>query len=711
MTPSPPWKVQCEVVRDWHAEAASANSPKRSQASLQLAICYHIGYGVRPNPDLMLRYFTTSLDGNDTTMMLYHRLVTAMNVDVDQPSVDMIYMTDLDRRLRHHELRETYFAARVRQHQQLRLIKKRGARGTADCQHQRTMNLVELVIGQELSLLRNLLSSNKYDNIEISCALLEASRCGDASMVQLICAHCDKLVYDERLITPLHWLIMFEESEVVSVAKALICGASADQAGLCRANINSIPTAEPGTLFIPEHCLELFGTPLHWAVRTRNLKLVEILVELGADINARTEIPELMTTYFHRPQRPSLSPLDIAVAFHLPEIVARLLDLGAKWEGGGRAFNESQPAFLHIGLASVPFSRYIVHGKQCRDALKKTIRVLDERGYNINETDFIGNDPITVALSNCDCEPYIIEELILAGAIPSHVGQRNSQYSHYMESAIEMVISNASLRRYSVGNLRLLLPYVRNINDCNLFGFNATHSAAVGGSEAMVEVLSSVEGFDIDAPMSTSTDARRRAMSALHLAAIFGHPEVINLLVRKGANMEILDELLYTPLLSATLLRKIKAVDALIELGANVFIKSPQVRGTVLHEATAGWSSGYSMVKHLLTKHSRLQEDSIINAIDYVGRTALHKAAYFGDYEAVEILLEKGADRTLMDASRGSMPGRTPLECAEHELWRHSKGGWDLDLKRITTGGSQAMKSHDANLHEIVSMLKDYGLD
>ena len=655
----------------------------------------------------MLRYFTTSLDGNNTAMMLYHRLVTAMNVDVDQPNVGMIYMTDLDQQSRHHELRETYFAARFRQHQKLRLIKERGASWTADCRHRRTMNLVELVIGQELSLLRKALSSKKYDNVEISCALLEASRCGDASMVQLICAHCDKLFYDERLINPLHWLIMFEESEVVSVAKALICGTSADQAGLCRAYINSIPTAEPGTLFIPEHCLELFGTPLHWAVRTRNLKLVEILVELGADINARTGIPEFMVTYFHRPQRPSLSPLDVAVAFHLPEIVARLLDLGAKWQGGGRLFSESYPAFLHIGLASVPFSRYIVHGKQSRDALKKTLRVLDERGYNINETDFHGRDPITVALSDADCESYIIEELLLAGAIPSQARQRDSQY---LESAIEMAISNASHRRYSVGNLRLLLPYVRNINDCNLLGFNATHAAAVGGSEAMVEILSSVEGFDVDAPMSRRTDAGRRGMSALHLAAVFGHPEVINLLVRKGANMEILDELLYTPLQLATLHCKIKAVDALIELGSNIFFKS-QARGTVLHEAAAGRSSGYSMVKHLLTKHPRLQEDSIINALDRVGRTALHKAAYFGDYEAVEILLEKGADRTLMDTSRGPMPGRTPLECVEHELWRHSIGGWDLDLKRIVTGGSQAMKSHDANLHEIVSMLKNYDLD
>lgn len=661
--PTLPWHVQCEAVRIWHAEAASKNSPKRYQASLQLAICYHIGYGVRPDLNLMLHYLTTSLEGNDTTRVLYYWLISAMNVEVNQHNLDMIYMTDLDRRLKLHELRETYFAARVRQHQQLQLKKKRNACQTADCTQRGILKLVELVIRQEISLVTGLLSSNTYDNADISCALREASRCGNAGMVQLICAYCDKFVHDERLTTPLHWLIMFEESEVATVAKVLMCGASADHVGPCKANINSIPTSESGTLFIAEHCLELFGTPLHWAVRTRNLKLVELLVKLGADINARTEVPTAPVTNLHKPLRPSLSPLDIAVAFHLPEIVARLLDLGANWEGRS-SLSETHSAFLCIGLACVPFSRYIIHGKQYRDALKETVGVLDERGYNINDADVNGYDPLKVALSNADCESYIIEELLIAGAIPSQGDSRNP------ESAIDIVVGHAPYRRYSVENLRLVLPYVRNVK-CRQRTYNAIQTAAVGGSEAMVELLSTAKGFDIDATTMTRNDSKGGGMTALHLAAFFGHSEVISLLVRKGANMEIPDAFTYTPLQTATFHRKINAIDTLIELGANVLFKSLR-HDTVLHVAVAGIWSGHSIVKHLLLKHTRLQEHSIINVVDHIGWTALHKAAYFG-----------------------------------HELWRLSIGAWDIDLKRIMAGGSQAMDCHKANLHEILLMLKD----
>jgi len=700
--PSPPWSVQCEVVRNWHAEVASRDSPKCYQASLQLAVCYHIGYGVRPDLELVLRYLTTSREGSDTAMVLCHRLIAAITVDTEQLNRDMGYMTDLDRRLRHHTVQETYFAARVRLHQQLRMKRMRSTRLTAECKQHKPLTLTELVTRQELGLLSDTLSSHKYDKTEISCALLEASRCGNASIVQLVCAHCDKFVHDESLPTPLHWLIMFEESEAPAVAKALVCGLSADQIGPCRAHINSIPNTGPGTLLVAEHCLELFGTPLHWAVRTRNLKLVELLVRLGADINARTRIPTAFITNIHRPQLPSLSPLDVAVIFHLPEIVARLLDLGADWEGGGGIFIRSHSAFLCIGLTCVPFSRYIIHGKHYRDALKETIRVLTKKGYSINDTNAEGYDPITVALGNVDCESYIVKELLVAGALPAQPSLQNP------ESVVDVAISHAPFRRYSVENLRLVLPYVRSVKDLNFSMFNATHIAAVGGSEAMVEVLSTAEGFDIDAMTPTRKDVRWGRQTALHLAAIFGSPDVISLLVRKGANMEILDTSLCTPLQWATLLRKSKAADALIELGADVFFASGKRKdGTVLHVAVAGVTSGYTMVKHLLTKHSRLQEHSILNAVDSVGRTALHKAAYFGDYEAVEILLAKGADRTLMDKSRGPMPGRTPLERVEFELWRLSVDAWDRDLSRILAGGLQAKDCHVANLHEIIRMLRN----
>lgn len=67
---------------------------------------------------------------------------------------------------------------------------------------------------------------------------------------------------------------------------------------------------------IPEFCLELFGAPLHWADRTRCVHAIKPLLSLGANDNLRYD---------------SVSPLDLATAFHLLEIVLLLFDNGAEF--------------------------------------------------------------------------------------------------------------------------------------------------------------------------------------------------------------------------------------------------------------------------------------------------------------------------------------------------------------------------------------------
>ncbi|MCJ1306547.1 hypothetical protein MMC25_000190 [Agyrium rufum] len=436
-------------------------------------------------------------------------------------------------------------------------------------------------------------------------------------MVELLCAYSTTYIDDHSLPSPLHWLVMFNEAEIVVAAEMLLSGSSTEQNGLCRASIDFIPTAGHNSLhttFIAEDCLELIGTPLHWAVRTRNLKLVELLIVYGADINARTDAPTPFTTGIHRPHLPALSPLDVAVMFHLPEMVARFLDLGADWEGGGTVFSASHSAFFCIGLTCTPFSRHVVHGICYRDALRNTIRLLIERGYNISDTNADGHDPLNIALSSADGDPYIIEELLAVGALPS---QRTSQG---VESALDIAISHAPYRRQSVERLRLILPYVSNVDDCIFAGLNALHAAAIGGSDAMVELLSTAPGFDVNVASPTNKNDQRGFQTALHLAVMFGSPEVIKILVHKGANIEALNAALDTPLQIAMRHHNVKAADTLIELGANVFFHEGEVAsGTVLHYAVAGERSGHSIVKHMLTKHPRLQEQSVLDAVDSGG--------------------------------------------------------------------------------------------
>jgi ankyrin repeat protein len=138
------------------------------------------------------------------------------------------------------------------------------------------------------------------------------------------------------------------------------------------------------------------------------------------------------------------------------------------------------------------------------------------------------------------------------------------------------------------------------------------------------------------------TSARREGATALHLAAIDNHAEVVDLLVERGAEIDATDdELGMTPAGWANEKGHTDMVQRLAERGARFD----------LHSAAA-----FGMTLRLRTL---LAEDpSDLNRSNAFG-TPLHFAAVWGQPEAAEILLIEGADRSLRNCH-----GQTALEIA-----------------------------------------------
>ena len=197
-------------------------------------------------------------------------------------------------------------------------------------------------------------------------------RRGNTDPAMILCNRCDRFVSDTEEPTPLHWLIMFDLEEAAKVVSALVLGPSGYSTRPCKKVIDAVPPAESGIFFFPEHCAELFGTPLHWAVRVQNIRLVELLTNLSANINVCWSGYNRFDSGVSAPSLPNTSLLDFAVAFHLPEIDEILPDNGAERTlRGGGASEEIHCALHCIGLACTPLSRYIIHGANYRDAIKE----------------------------------------------------------------------------------------------------------------------------------------------------------------------------------------------------------------------------------------------------------------------------------------------------------------------------------------------------
>ena len=167
--------------------------------------------------------------------------------------------------------------------------------------------------------------------------------------------------------------------------------------------------------------------------------------------------------------------------------------------------------------------------------------------------------------------------------------------------------------------------------------------------------------------------------TALHLAALYGNEECLNLLLEKGANKQARDKNGRSPLHIATLKGHANCIQALIDAGVEIET-TDGTNQTALHLAVlygnveclnlllekgadkqAQDNHGYSPLHSATWKgHANcilalIEVDVEIEATEGTNQTALHLAAFYGNVECLNLLLEKGANKQARD-NYGSSP-------------------------------------------------------
>jgi ankyrin repeat protein len=194
-----------------------------------------------------------------------------------------------------------------------------------------------------------------------------------------------------------------------------------------------------------------------------------------------------------------------------------------------------------------------------------------------------------------------------------------------------------------------------------------------------------------DSALVNARDAN--GVSAVLWSLYRGHREVAELLVEKGASLNIfeaaaidkrniLEDILekepnlvreyspdgFTALGLACFFGSKDAVEVLLEKGADPnAVSKNQMRVTPLHSAVAHRDGA----KALEMSRTLLAHKAQVNVAQEGGWTPLHQAAAHGQTEIVRILLEQGADAQAMSAD-----GRTPVQMA-------SEGGHEESVKLL----------------------------
>ncbi|XP_028847701.1 ankyrin repeat domain-containing protein 50 [Denticeps clupeoides] len=236
-------------------------------------------------------------------------------------------------------------------------------------------------------------------------------------------------------------------------------------------------------------------------------------------------------------------------------------------------------------------------------------------------------------------------------------------------------------------------------------GWTALRSAAWGGHVDAVRLLLEA-GAEVD-----GCDSEGR--TALRAAAWAGHEEILLTLLGHGAQVNLADREGRTPLIAAAFMGHKEAVAILLDAGAEVDLADGDGRTALSVAALCvpNGGKGYGDVVSLL-----LESGANPAHRDHDGMTPLLLAAYEGQEEVLELLLEAGADvDECAGAQNSTITTVTPLLAAA-SMGHHSVVNrilfWGAAVDVIDSEGRTALCLAAARGSlDVVRSLLDRGLD
>ena len=462
------------------------------------------------------------------------------------------------------------------------------------------------------------------------------------------------------------------------------------------------------------------------------IEMVKLLVEFGADINAKNNKLE--------------TPLHFAAAFNHEEIVRLLIELeceancedsltksplhcAIKWSNSkviemllqyGFAVNqkccreETTPlhvavdyGFEFLGSESVHIPQLLLqHGadREAKNALGETplasaveinegnfslVRFFLLEGSSPDAKNKFGTTPLMKAVRNAvgrRCTK-IVEVLLEHGSSVNTIDQYGRSPLHFIPSCADVEIC------------QLLLDYGPDVNLSDDNGETPLHVAASGNPEIVQRLLQ--QGAHVG-----SLDRDNRC--PLHAAAYGGDCRSVKLLIQHGADVQLADSHGWSPLHFAAAGGNFDNAEVLIQFGSNVKAVDESGR-TALHLAAKG---GFMYLVELLVNHG-----SNINATDFNGQSvlsAMYKLTsleYFFLEDPLKLYLDHGGDKLAVDEETG----RTTLHFAVTQQFVSSVNslfdeGLDIEA-RDKNGDTPLHRAATIGTEEMLQLLIDKGAD
>lgn len=409
---------------------------------------------------------------------------------------------------------------------------------------------------------------------------------------------------------------------------------------------------------------QLGFVPLHYAIFGGNVEIVEALLNNGAEVNPETKSAKISSHY--------ITPLHLAACYGDVTICKLLIERGAQ-------VNSKMPTGRGRSRSMYRVRQTPLHYAACSHNTK-LVELLIKHGAEVDATDHYDMTPLHFAVFRKD--------LSITNLLLTHGADVNAT-DHYGMTPLHNAAQNRDLIA-----VRILLSHGADSNPKNHKGQTPTSIAVRNGSTEIVKLLTAKHG-----------------QVTIHSAASMGDIETMERLVKKGVNVNRTNLWGKTALHSAIVAGQVSTVSWLLAHGADpncpndkditplsislriaqsyCFSRDPNevarfkaikrkqrdiLALLIEHGASPGFA--YGIPRKIVLSHPTKVADMLIDAgpnfePHYDSKaTLLHRAAWWGEKEVVEDLIELGADVEAIDSVGG-----TPLHAAIQNGCTHY---WDV---------------------------------
>ena len=340
------------------------------------------------------------------------------------------------------------------------------------------------------------------------------------------------------------------------------------------------------------------------------------------------------------------------------------------------------------------------------EGYEDNVRVLLENGADTTKINSYGQKAINKAINIAKEKGF--NSIVALLTHHKAMGNKKKASNVKKKEANANSNSDSPFDAVKIGDLKAVQSFLEAGNPVNITdkeGMTLLHHCAFRGNHEIANYLLS-QGALVDEEISEAmADNNDRGCTPLLLAAKYGQPKMVNLLVRKHADIRSKDANGRTALHLASVGGYLYVVTILIKNGAEIDALDIEGQSALHLAAMRGFSE---IVSELIACHVNINIKAVSD-----GKTPLHWAAIAGDTRSLELLLDNGA-REITDEE-----GQTALHCAassgqlEAIISLLESSVIDIDARTIKgdTALLCAAKSDAVMNKVIIEQLLEYGAD